>query len=140
MTWTRLRLLPTLLLGLALALPRGSASAARTADEEDARIAHALSRLTFGPRPGDLERVREIGLERWIEEQLHPERISEVRLDARLASLKTHGLSTAQLLDGYEIPREAKKEFQQKRASLGDDEAAMREARMELMARYAGEM
>src|SRR5713226_8919215 len=39
---------------------------------EDEAILHALNRLGYGPRPGDIERVRRIGLERWIEQQLHP--------------------------------------------------------------------
>jgi uncharacterized protein (DUF1800 family) len=41
------------------------------------RVVHVLNRLTFGPRPGEVERVREIGIERWIEQQLHPESIAD---------------------------------------------------------------
>jgi len=41
------------------------------------KILHALSRLTFGARPGDIERVRVMGPEQWIDLQLHPERIEE---------------------------------------------------------------
>ena len=37
----------------------------------DQQIIHALNRLTFGPRPGDIEQVRRIGLNKWIEQQLH---------------------------------------------------------------------
>ena len=43
----------------------------------DERIMQALNRLTFGQRPGDLERVRTLGLKKWIDQQLHPEQISE---------------------------------------------------------------
>ena len=43
----------------------------------DQQIVHALNRLTFGPRPGDVEEVRRIGLTKWIELQLHPEQITE---------------------------------------------------------------
>ena len=42
-----------------------------------ARSLHALDRLTFGPRPGDVERVEKMGLKKWIDAQLHPERIPE---------------------------------------------------------------
>ena len=49
-------------------------SAKLTADQ---KILHALSRLTFGARPGDIERVRAMGLEKWIDLELHPERIEE---------------------------------------------------------------
>ncbi len=39
------------------------------------RPLHLLNRLGFGPRPGDVERVKAIGPERYIHEQLHPESI-----------------------------------------------------------------
>ena len=39
----------------------------------DQKLTHALNRLTFGARPGDLERVRAMGLTQWLDEQLHPE-------------------------------------------------------------------
>ena len=52
--------------------------------EGDARILHALNRLTFGPRPGDLEAVRSMGLDKWFDGQLHPENIGETDLNARL--------------------------------------------------------
>ncbi len=48
------------------------------------RILHALNRLTFGPRPGDVERVKAIGLKKWIDLQLNPERIDDSLLDAQL--------------------------------------------------------
>src|SRR5580700_8589368 len=41
----------------------------------DQAILHALDRLTFGPRPGDVEAVKKKGLSQWIGLQLHPERI-----------------------------------------------------------------
>src|SRR5262249_51168652 len=43
----------------------------------DQQTLHALNRLTFGPRRGDVEAVKEMGLKQWIDLQLHPERISE---------------------------------------------------------------
>src|SRR5712692_5554119 len=41
------------------------------------QIVHALNRLTFGSQPGDVARVRAMGLKKWIALQLHPERIPE---------------------------------------------------------------
>jgi uncharacterized protein (DUF1800 family) len=41
--------------------------------DQDAQIVHALNRLSFGPRPGDIERVKGIGIQKYIEEQLNPE-------------------------------------------------------------------
>ncbi|MBW8868600.1 MAG: DUF1800 family protein, partial [Acidobacteria bacterium] len=59
----------------------------------DVAIAHLLNRIAFGPRPGDVERVRAIGIERHLDEQLHPERIADAALSERLAGLTTVRLS-----------------------------------------------
>jgi Protein of unknown function (DUF1800) len=57
---------------------------------QDQQIVQALNRLTFGPRPGDIEEVRRIGVAKWIELQLHPDRIPEnPELDAKLMPIKT---------------------------------------------------
>jgi uncharacterized protein (DUF1800 family) len=50
----------------------------------DQRILHALDRLTFGPRPGELEEVKTIGLDAWITQQLHPATIDDFALEERL--------------------------------------------------------
>ncbi len=50
----------------------------------DREILHALDRLTFGPRPGDIEAVKTMGLSQWIDLQLHPERIPENQELAKL--------------------------------------------------------
>jgi uncharacterized protein (DUF1800 family) len=69
---------------------------------KDQRIAQALSRLTFGARPEDAEEVRRIGVEKWIELQLHPERIAENPvLEMRLAPLETLRLDAAQIIKTY---------------------------------------
>ncbi len=64
----------------------------------DDRILHALNRFTFGPRPGDLEAVRAMGLDRWFDQQLHPNGIDESVLDARLAQYPAMQLSPQDLL------------------------------------------
>jgi uncharacterized protein (DUF1800 family) len=70
----------------------------------DERIVHALNRLTFGPRPGDAEEVRRIGLEKWIAMQLHPEAIPEdAVLQQRLRLLDTLGLDTATIFKDYPV-------------------------------------
>jgi uncharacterized protein (DUF1800 family) len=57
---------------------------------QELRFRHALERLTFGPESGDLERIRRIGLEKWIQLQLHPERVPEdALLMQRLAPLES---------------------------------------------------
>jgi uncharacterized protein (DUF1800 family) len=65
------------------------------------RAEHALGRLTFGPRPGDVERVEKMGVERWINQQLHPETIDDSELDAKLNTLPAMRLSTDQLIWKY---------------------------------------
>ncbi|MFY9905663.1 MAG: DUF1800 domain-containing protein [Terriglobales bacterium] len=62
---------------------------------------HALNRLTFGPRPGDVERVRQMGIDKWIDLQLHPERINDSALDARLAAFRTLRMDTNQIIENF---------------------------------------
>jgi uncharacterized protein (DUF1800 family) len=59
----------------------------------DQRILHALDRLTFGPRPGELEQVKTIGLDAWITQQLHPATIDDYALEERLAQFPAMRLS-----------------------------------------------
>ncbi len=68
---------------------------------EDEAILHALNRLGFGPRPGQVEQIEQAGLENWIQAQLHPENISDPVVDARLAQYPALSLSAAELLDEY---------------------------------------
>jgi uncharacterized protein (DUF1800 family) len=68
---------------------------------EKERAAHALNRLTFGPRPGDLERVEAIGVKKWIEMQLNPEQIDDSLLEARLQSFPAMHLSQQDLLRNF---------------------------------------
>ncbi len=69
--------------------------------DEQKRASHALSRLTFGGRPGDLERVTQLGVDKWIEQQLHPEKIDDSALDARLASFRTLRMDTRQIVENF---------------------------------------
>ena len=73
-------------------------------EANDRTVTHVLNRLTFGPRPGDVAAVRSMGLEAYIESQLHPERIDDRALDARLASFTTINLSTRELSERYFAP------------------------------------
>jgi uncharacterized protein (DUF1800 family) len=73
---------------------------------KDQRIDQALNRLTFGPRPGDAAAVKTMGLNRWIELQLHPDRIAEdSALTAKLHMLDTLSLSSAELVRDYPAPQ-----------------------------------
>jgi len=75
----------------------------------DEAILHVLNRLAYGPRPGDVERVRQMGLAKWIEEQLNPGSIDDKALGARLENYPTLQLSTAKLIDEYPQPKQAAK-------------------------------
>jgi uncharacterized protein (DUF1800 family) len=72
---------------------------------EEEAVLQALNRLGFGPRPGDLERVKELGLQKWIEQQLHPDSINDSALDARLDRFPTLKMSSAKLLDEFPEPQ-----------------------------------
>jgi len=61
-----------------------SASAENREQAADQQILHALNRLAFGPRPGDVQKVRAMGLDSWIEQQLAPARIPDTRMDTDL--------------------------------------------------------
>jgi uncharacterized protein (DUF1800 family) len=68
------------------------------------RAAHALNRLTFGPRSGDVEQVMATGVERWIEQQLHPEKIDDSALEARLSAFPTLRMSPRELVENFPPP------------------------------------
>src|SRR5688572_29267613 len=68
---------------------------------ETQRITHVLNRLAFGPRPGEVERVRQTGVDRYIEEQLYPERIDDREMEARLDAFPTLRLKPADILERY---------------------------------------
>src|SRR5271166_540405 len=74
-------------------------------DNAQRRALHALNRLTFGPRPGDLQRVRAMGVDQWIELQLHPNRIDDSGLDARLEPLRTLRMSTKEIVEDFPDPQ-----------------------------------
>jgi uncharacterized protein (DUF1800 family) len=76
---------------------------------EDEAILHALNRLAYGPRPGDIERVRQMGLAKWIEQQLNPNSIYDKAVEARLENLPTLRMSSARLLAEYPQPKQAEK-------------------------------
>src|ERR1035437_5214955 len=68
-------------LSLACAVPELLAKkkdkAADSGPNEQKRAVQALNRLTFGPRPGDIQQVMAMGVDRWIDLQLHPEKIPD---------------------------------------------------------------
>ena len=78
---------------------------------EDQAILHALNRLAYGPRPGDVERIRRMGLEKWIDQQLHPESIDDSAFDQRLETYPTLNMSAQKLLEEFPPPNQAAKKL-----------------------------
>ncbi len=73
---------------------------------KDEKLHQALNRLTFGPRPGDFERLRSTGLKKWIDAQLHPDRIPENPvLAVKLKTFDTLQMTTAELVENYPTPQ-----------------------------------
>src|SRR6266853_5960844 len=73
--------------------------------EDDKRIVHALNRFTFGMRPGDVERVRAVGLDKWFDQQLHPDKINDDAIEARLAPFRTLKMSTREMVENFPPPQ-----------------------------------
>src|SRR5271165_3987404 len=73
---------------------------------KDDQILHALDRLTFGPRPGDLERLKKVGLKKWIDQQLHPDGIIEnAALEVQLLPLESLRMTPLQAVQNYPPPQ-----------------------------------
>src|SRR5262245_33907734 len=72
---------------------------------EEQRVAHLLDRVTFGARPGEVERVMKLGWEKYLDEQLRPERISDQVAEQRLKNIESIHMSSAELAKNYPPPQ-----------------------------------
>jgi len=90
------------------------------------RILHVLNRLGFGARPGDVERVKAMGLERYVEQQLNPGAVSDSLAETKVKDLPTLSMSTAQLYEKYPQPGKLIRQLQ-RRGDLPDELAAVRQ-------------
>jgi uncharacterized protein (DUF1800 family) len=105
-----------------------------TADEA---ILHALNRLAYGPRPGDVERIRQMGLAKWIEQQLNPTSLDDKAMEARLQDYATLRLSTSKLIDEYPQPKAAEKQAEKQAQAQAWQEQRRSAAAAETIARDA---
>ena len=122
-----LALLPLALLGCAGATANVPVAAARVVPDpaaSDVTILHVLQRLTYGPRPGDVARVKTIGLAAWLERQLDPARLDDAAVEGALGALPTLTMSIADLQRDYPRPDP---ELQRKLASGDMSPREMRE-------------
>ena len=98
---------------------KGSNSAAALRPlTEDEKIVHVLNRLGFGPRPGDVEKVRAMGLERYIDAQLSPQTIPDTAVEQKLAAYPSILLSSDQLGEIYQTYLTAYRQSQTLRKQL----------------------
>ena len=86
---------------LALGNKKDNPTSAVTQMDQQKRAVHALNRLTFGPRPGDVDHVMAIGVDKWIDQQLHPDKIDDSALEARLSPLRTLHMDTREIVENF---------------------------------------
>ena len=106
-----------------------------TLPKDDAAVKHVIDRISFGARPGDVEHVQRMGLDTYIDEQLHPERLSDASVDARLAQLATLRMSSRDIAEQFEIPQ-----LQERRAAAASGNTAERKPDPSLQQRATAPM
>src|SRR5689334_24332001 len=84
----------------------------------DEQTQQVLNRLTFGPRPGDAEKVRAMGIDKWIDAQLHPERIADPAADSIISKYAIYAMRTSDIIHDYGIVQQLQKQV--KRESAAD--------------------
>jgi len=105
---------------------------------EDEATLHALNRLGYGPRPGDVARVEQMGLEKWIDQQLDPDSIDDSALDQRLEKYPTLAMSSQQLLEQFPpLALAAKQAGETKQDYKEEYKQQMQEKRRDAMAALA---
>src|SRR4051812_4343664 len=106
----------------------------------DQQIIQALSRLTFGARPGDIQKVRSIGLDKWIDQQLHPDKINDDAMNAFVSRYAALNQNQSDLLAQYAEQQRARQEIKRERADTtkamtADDVAMMQQVRQQQASR-----
>lgn len=82
--------------------------------KEEQRILHVLNRLGYGARPGEVERVKAMGLDNYIKQQLNPEQIEDSSVEAKLKNLPTLNMTTAELFEKYPQPNQLVRQLQRR--------------------------
>ncbi len=85
-----------------------------TSLNEGQRILHVLNRLGYGARPGDVERVKAMGLDNYINQQLNPEKISDTVAQDKVKNLETLSMTTAQLYEKFPQPGQLLRQLERK--------------------------
>jgi uncharacterized protein (DUF1800 family) len=87
----------------------------------DRQILHLLQRSTFGPAPGDLDRVRQTGSRAYLDQQLNPAGIDDSEVEQRLQQLPTLNMTSEELIENYPPPRKAGKARKSAPATQNED-------------------
>lgn len=109
--------------------PKG---AKRRALTEEQRIIHVLNRLGFGARPGDVARVKSLGLENYINQQLNPEKIDDAVAENKIKDLGVLTMTTAELYEKFPQPGRLLRQLQARGMLEGDLKADSKENPKEL--------
>jgi len=94
----------------------------------DEQIQQVLNRLTFGPRPGDAEKVRTMGIDKWIDAQLHPERIADPSADTIISRYAVYAMPTSNIIRDYGVVQQLQRQVKRESAA---DSMDRRDARRE---------
>ncbi len=120
-------------------------SFAATAPSAEEKAAHVLNRLGYGPRPGEVARVAELGPENWIRLQLAPEKIADPAIDAALAGLPKLKLPRAELVEAYQTEIRERNQLQRAQAAkdfekAGEIRVQMQDREQAVVAQALGEL
>src|SRR4030095_6517514 len=85
-------------------------------------MVHLLDRTTFGPRPGDVENVKMMGWEKYLDQQLHPERIADSEVTEKLAQRGSVALSNGQIATQYPPPQVIREILKSKGIDIPDNQ------------------
>jgi uncharacterized protein (DUF1800 family) len=94
----------------------------------DEQVQQVLNRLAFGARPGDAPRVRAMGIDNWIQIQLHPESIPDDATDKSIARYASLNVPTDEMMRTFQVVQQARIQQRRQLAQTGDTAAARRNA------------
>src|SRR5262249_40411035 len=126
MSFANRRRMAALLVAIMLATPPFAALADPGKDAkkprltEEQRILHVLNRLGYGARPGDVERVKALGLDNYINQQLNPEKLDDAVAENKVKDLISLNMTTAELYEKFPQPGQLLRQLQAKGMLEGD--------------------
>ena len=98
----------------------------------DEQVQQVLNRLAFGARPGDAEKVRAMGVDKWIDLQLHSERVDNAKTDQLMTQYSIFATPTSDIVRDFQMVQQAQR--QAKRAETNDSTMNKGAARREVLA------